>query len=69
MNNQEEKAEVLLAFINHDLGKTHQLLIGETSSSRSSGFPRIAQVDESIYVSYTYVDSTFQEVITKRVNF
>jgi len=40
-------------------------LIGNTSSARASGFPRLATANSRLYVSYTYVDSTHQKVVVK----
>lgn len=67
MEPKEELAAIKLVNVNHKQGKTHELKIAETSSSRSSGFPRLAINKEGIYVSYTYVDSTYQQIKTKLV--
>ena len=68
MTPKEESAEIKLVELNHDQGIISDIVIDETSSSRASGFPRMATHDQAIYVSYTYVDSTYQQVRTKRVN-
>lgn len=67
MDAEDDEAKIKLCHINHDIGINRRIILGETSASRGSGFPRLGNTEDGIYVSYTYVDSTAQRVITKRV--
>jgi len=68
MESDEKEAEVLIKKyrVGSDINEVHK--IGQTSSARASGFPRLAADRDHLYVSYTYVDSTSQRVVVKSVN-
>ena len=67
MDSEEDKASVMIK--NFEIGQTSSqvLEVGVTSSARASGFPRLDSDKDHLYVSYTYVDSTYQKVVVKAV--
>lgn len=68
LESQNENANVLLKKFRMGSVASESYEIGETSSARASGFPRLAADKRHLYVSYTYVDSTSQRVVVKSVN-
>ena len=68
MESQDDLADVVVKQYNIDDGTSVAHHIGKTSAARASGFPRLAASEDHLYVSYTYVDSTFQKVVVKGVN-
>lgn len=68
MESEGELAKVMVK--KHSIKDTidQVIMIGKTSTSRASGFPRLATNDDQLYVSYTYVDSTSQRVVVKSLN-
>jgi hypothetical protein len=68
MESDSEKAKVMIKKFTVDdmISEVHE--VGQTSSARASGFPRLAADKEKLYVSYTYVDSTSQRVVVKSLN-
>jgi len=68
LESDDDKAKVMLKKFDMADGSSKVDTVGETSSARASGFPRMAATDDQLYVSYTYVDSTHQKVVVKALN-
>jgi len=68
MESQDKQANIILKKFNVETDSFVELKVGQTSSARASGFPRLAADQDNLYVSYTYVDSTYQRVVVKGVN-
>ena len=68
MESRGEFVDIKIRKVSHVTEIDEPKLIGETSASRSSGFPRLAASNDELYVSYTYVDSTYQRVVTKSLS-
>ncbi len=68
MESEGELAKVMVKKYSITDSIDQVIMIGKTSNSRASGFPRLASNDDQLYVSYTYVDSTSQRVVVKSLN-
>ena len=53
----EEHAEVRLLAVHANGEKGEEMLIGETSAGRASGFPRLARVGQALYVAWVEIDN------------
>jgi len=68
MHQEGDTGYVMLQEINEDGTAVEPITVGTTASSRTSGFPRIAQSDDHIFVAWTQTEPVVR-VRTARVPF
>lgn len=65
----EGHTAIMARIVTTDLHSSPLFPLVETSSSRSSGFPQIARVNNRIYLSWTAVDRDYSKVKTAEIMF
>lgn len=63
---KDNKSQISAKIYNSDLDVVQELMLGITSAARSSGFPKIVELDGALLLSYTITEPSIK-LITKKV--